>query len=290
MFGPGLCDTDHRTVSQHSARKPTNSRPRRKAALDRIAQPPHIAVTAENLTFAKALAAGDTVLTPESGFTWGGGGPRGVGGPALKLPGSIKLLLGAMLLGHLAQAFLPFEQRHWLEITFALWMFAGGELLPERAYSLLTYAFLHGDWWHLIFNALWIAILGSKLHEVLGTGRFLVLFAISTAFAGVVQVASGWGETTLTIGASGFVYALVACIAYLYVLQPTDSPAERRKKLVVFSLAIAFVNVAFAYVAGGFVTAGGIAWQAHAGGYLAGLVLFPPLARSALKARHGARG
>lgn len=252
--------------------------------------PPHIAVTAEKVTFAQTLAAGDGVLTPESGFTWGGGGPNGVGGPALKLPGSIKLLLSAMLLGHLAQAFLPFEQRHWLEITFALWMFSGGEFLPERAYSLLTYAFLHGDWWHLIFNALWIAILGSKLHEVLGTGRFLILFALSTAFAGIVQVASGWGETTLTIGASGFVYALVACIAYLYVLQPSDSPAERRKKLLVFSLAIAFVNVAFAYVAGGFVTAGGIAWQAHAGGFLAGLVLFPPLARSAFRARHGAAG
>ncbi|WP_162906780.1 rhomboid family intramembrane serine protease [Algihabitans albus] len=196
-------------------------------------------------------------------------------------------MLGAMLLGHLAQVFLPFEQRHWLEITFALWMFSGGEFLPERAYSLLSYAFLHGDWMHLLFNALWIAILGSKLHEALGTRRFLLLFVVSTAVAGLVQVASGWGETTLTIGASGFVYALVACMAYLFVLHPTDSPAERRRKLVVFTIAIAAINVAFAYAAGGFVTAGDIAWQAHAGGFLAGLALYPPLARSALRARRG---
>lgn len=235
----------------------------------------------------RAQSDGETILTPEFGFTWGGG-PRGVGGPALQLPGSIKLLLGAMLVGHLAQVLLPFEQRHWLEITFALWMFSGGDFLPQRAYSLLSYAFLHGDWMHLLFNALWIAILGSKLHEVLGTRRFLALFVISTAVAGLVQVASGWGQTTLTIGASGFVYALVACMAYLFVLQPTDSPAERRKKLVVFTLAIAVINVAFAYAAGGFVTAGDIAWQAHAGGFLAGLLLYPPLARSALRTRRDA--
>ncbi len=233
---------------------------------------------------------GEQTLTPDFAFTSGGGGPRGVGGPALQLPGTVKLLLGAMLLVHLAQVLLPFQQKLWLEITFALWMFAGGQFLPERAYSLVTYAFLHGDWWHLIFNALWIAILGSRLHEILGASRFLLLFLIATAVAGLVQVASAWGETSRVIGASGFVYALIACIAYLYVLQPHDSRAERIKKLVVFTAAIVVLNIAFAYAAGGFVTAGDIAWQAHAGGYFAGLFLFPPLARSAFRARRGGAG
>jgi membrane associated rhomboid family serine protease len=222
-------------------------------------------------------------------FTAAGGGPRG-GGPAVRLATTVKVLLGLMLAVQLGQAFLPFRTSHALVTALGMQLFANGQFLEDRVYTLLTHAFVHGDWWHLIFNGLWIAILGSRVHEILGPGRFLAFFAVSTVIAGAVQILATWGEATFTVGASGFVYALIACIGFLYVIKPQDSRRERLKKLFAFTVAIFVLNVAFAYVAGGFVTPGGVAWQAHAGGFLAGLFLFLPFARSAVRARRGGAG
>jgi membrane associated rhomboid family serine protease len=200
------------------------------------------------------------------------------------------VLLGVMIALQLGATFVPAQQWTAVESAFGLLLFWRGEFQPDRLYTLLTYGLLHAGWGHLVFNALWIAILGSQVHQILGAPRFLVFFALSTVAAGLVQVAATWGETTFTVGASGFVYALLACIGHLYVVGPQDSLAERVKKLAVFTAAIIVLNVAFAYVAGGFVTGGGIAWQAHAGGFLAGLLLFPLLARGAVRARRGGAG
>jgi membrane associated rhomboid family serine protease len=195
-----------------------------------------------------------------------------------------------MLAVQLVQAFAPFSLSHPLLAALGLQLFAGGQFLDDRLYTLLTHAFAHGDWWHLIFNALWIAILGSRVHDVLGPGRFLLFFALTTVIAGATQIAATWGEPTFTVGASGFVFALIACLGYLYVVDPQDGPRERLKKLFAFTVAVFVLNVAFAYAAGGFVTPGNVAWQAHAGGFFAGLFLFPPLARGAVRARRGAGG
>jgi membrane associated rhomboid family serine protease len=224
--------------------------------------------------------------TPDFAFTAGGGGPRG-GGPAVQLATTVKVLLGLMLAVQLGQAFLPFQLSHGLVAALGMQLFSNGQFLADRLYTLLTHAFVHGDWWHLIFNALWIAILGSRVHEVLGPGRFLGFFAVTTVIAGGVQTLATWGEATFTVGASGFVYALIACLAYLYVIKPYDGPRERLKKIFAFTVAIVALNVAFAYAAGGFYGPGNIAWQAHAGGYFAGLFLFLPFARSAVRARRG---
>ncbi|OAB56504.1 hypothetical protein AY599_26630 [Leptolyngbya valderiana BDU 20041] len=258
--------------------------------LDPDGRRPHIAGEPFLTRAAHGGKREDTALLPDFAFSPAAGGPRGAGGPAIRMAGPVKLLLGTMVALQVGATLLPAAQWRAVENALVLVLFWRGEFLPERLYTLLTYALLHGDWGHLFFNGLWIAILGSKVHDILGPARFLLFFALATVIAGMTQVAASWGQTSFVVGASGFVYALIACIGHLYVVHPGDPPRERLKKLAVFTAAVFVLNVAFAYVAGGFLTAGGIAWEAHAGGFLAGLLLFPLLASSAFRARHGGAG
>jgi membrane associated rhomboid family serine protease len=152
-----------------------------------------------------------------------------------------------------------------------------------RLWTLLTYAFLHAGWEHAIFNALWMLAFGAPVFRRFGGATALAFLAVTTAFAAIChallnQTASG-GVSGLTAAAMRFVLPgggpLDLGEAHLRPAPPLRE-ALNDSRVLVF-LAIWFgVNLLSGL---GVPLAGDIdqkvAWEAHVGGFLAGLLLFP---------------
>jgi len=146
---------------------------------------------------------------------------------------------------------------------------------------LLTSMFLHAGWIHLISN-LWILwIFGDNVEDRLGHLRFLAFYLGSGVAAGLVHLFTNAGSSLPTIGASG---AIAGVMGAYFVLFP------RARVLAVipiffwpFFLEVPAVVFMGFWFLGQFLsgllslgeTGGGIAWWAHVGGFVAGVVLCP---------------
>lgn len=160
----------------------------------------------------------------------------------------------------------------------------------SQAWSFLTYAFLHGSWMHLIFNSIWLLVFGTPVARYLGTARVLLLAAISSLGGAVASLALHWGQPVIMIGASGAVSGLLgAAVPIMFAVPSTwgrrpSAPAElltnRRALLfVLVFFAITVFSGASGWTGNSFMQDGGIAWEAHLGGFLAGLATFYLLAQ-----------
>ena len=189
--------------------------------------------------------------------------------------------VGLWLLGEEWQA-LAFE---YLALIPA--RFVGRAHVPGSEYwSLLTYAFLHGDWMHILFNSLWLLVFGTPVARFMGARRFLLLSAIASVAGGLSSLILHWGEDLYVIGASGAVSGLLAAAIPLMYARRLPGGGGRpltfrelltdRNALIFMALwlAITLASGATGWVGNGFVTESGIAWEAHIGGFLAGLAGF----------------
>ncbi|SMF53349.1 Membrane associated serine protease, rhomboid family [Tistlia consotensis] len=189
-------------------------------------------------------------------------------------------LVVALLLVFAAQRLSPPDIAQWILVHGALLIFIGGQADWSRLYTLVTSLFLHDGWLHFGFNAFWLATIGSLVHRFVGPWRFLLIFFLGGIVGGLALVLSHWGETVIAIGASGSVFAFLGAGGHVFVARPDDTRAERLKRLAAFTVVMMALNLAFAF----FGTLPGmdpvsVAWEAHAGGFLTGLLLFPLLAR-----------
>jgi membrane associated rhomboid family serine protease len=158
----------------------------------------------------------------------------------------------------------------------------------DAPWSLVTYAFLHAGWEHVIFNSLWLLVFGSPVLRRFGFARFTVFFVISAAAAAAFHALLKPTDVSILVGASGAVSGLTAAALRFAFVTPGfggDSVHASAPPLrVAFQdrRVVAFVAVWFGInlLAGfGLPVSGSaevqIAWQAHVGGFLAGLALFP---------------
>ncbi len=165
---------------------------------------------------------------------------------------------------------------------------------PESgAWSVLTYALLHGSWGHVILNSLWLAAFGTPVARRCGSVRF-VLLGLGAAVGGA---AAHWLAHPLSavpmIGASAAVSGMMAAAArFMFAVasgprgsdHPYSGPRQSLLELIADRRAALFLglwfitNLLFGIAAAplGIVDAS-IAWEAHIGGFLVGLLLFPLL-------------
>lgn len=107
------------------------------------------------------------------------------------------------------------------ELTFGL---VTPPQIPDVFWQLVTYMFLHGSLWHILFNmwALWL--FGHALEAVWGMQRFLVYYFFTGIGAGLTVVAialwTGQPGMSITIGASGAIYGLLLAFGMLFPNQP----------------------------------------------------------------------
>lgn len=165
-----------------------------------------------------------------------------------------------------------------------------------RPWTLLSYALLHGSAAHLVLNGVWLAAFGSPLARRIGTERFLLLFGFSVIGGGLTHFVINWYDVSPLVGASAGIAGCMAA-ASLFMFQPGAEfsglafgrtgaghppalslrEALRDQRVAWFLgswLAINLLTGLFNPVPGG---AGHIAWEAHIGGFVFGLLAFPML-------------
>jgi len=163
------------------------------------------------------------------------------------------------------------------------WALVPGEFLSgQERHTVLTSMFLHGGWMHLIGNMLFLYIFGDNLEDLMGHVWFLAFYLASGAAAAMGQVAANPGSDIPMVGASGAIAGVMG--AYLLFF-----PRARIDVLVLIVIIIKIFTIPawlmlglwFALqLANGLVIdmgGGGVAYWAHAGGFVAGVLLVLPL-------------
>lgn len=160
--------------------------------------------------------------------------------------------------------------------------------IPELA-TLITCQFLHGGFLHVGFNMLYLWIFGNNIEEELGHIKFLLFYLTCGALAALAQWFFASSSTIPSIGASG----AIAGVMGAYILRfPT---AEIVMILPLWIVFIPFRIPAYAFLGFWFLQqafngllsldanmnigmeGGGIAYWAHAGGFVVGIILAPIL-------------
>jgi membrane associated rhomboid family serine protease len=224
--------------------------------------------------------------------------------PIFNVPTVVVALLALLALIHGVREYLLSEaQDVQVLLTFAFIpaRYDGSVLLQgwpggvaANVWTFVTYAFLHANWMHFGVNAIWFLPFGSAVARRFGTLRFLSFLAVAAACGAAVHLATHTGEQYPMIGASAAISGTMAAamrFAFqrggpLSMLRSGDAESYHvpalplvgvfRDARVLLFLAVWFgMNIIFGV--GSFPTLTGgesVAWQAHVGGFLAGLLLF----------------
>ncbi len=225
--------------------------------------------------------------------------------PVFNIPPVVVALLAVMALLHVVRT-LALTDEHEVEflLTFAFiparYDASGvlGGALPggfgAELWTFFTYSLIHADWTHLGVNAVWLLPFGSAVARRFGPARFLAFFAVTAAAGAGMHLLTHAGEQFPMIGASAAISGTMAA-AMRFAFQRggplgffrDGNVASYRVPAIsligVFSdprvlafLAIWFgINILFGL--GSLPLTGAdqiVAWQAHIGGFIAGLVLF----------------
>jgi membrane associated rhomboid family serine protease len=147
--------------------------------------------------------------------------------------------------------------------------------------TVVTSMFMHGGWMHLIGNMLYLWIFGNNVEDAMGHGRFVVFYLLSGLAAALAQAFQDPGSTVPMIGASGAIGGVLGAYVLLYpqarvlVLIPLGfffyTLRIRALYVLGFWFVLQFVSSALAGE-----QAGGVAYWAHIGGFVAGMVLILP--------------
>ncbi len=160
------------------------------------------------------------------------------------------------------------------------------DALDAWLWPMFTCMFLHGGWAHLIGNSLFLWIFGAGVENRLGYGRFLAFYLLCGLAGGQLQALLHPHAMTPMIGASGAIAGVLGAYLALYphatvtVLVPVffyplffDVPA-------ILFLGFWFLEQLLAGATSfTFAQQGGVAWWAHVGGFVAGLLLVGPMLR-----------
>ncbi len=152
-----------------------------------------------------------------------------------------------------------------------------GQWIPAST-TIITSMFLHGGWLHLIGNMLYLWIFGDNIEDRIGRGRFLVFYLVCGGVAALGQGLADPQSEIPMIGASGAISGVLGAYLVLYprakvlVLLPLliFITTVRVPALVVLGIWFAGQLLSSLIAAPG---SGGVAFAAHVGGFVAGVVL-----------------
>lgn len=221
--------------------------------------------------------------------------PRPSGGePVFNLPPLVLVFAGLLVVIHLVSMALDSrEAETWQMLLFAFIPARYGELaaalpVPAAAFwSPITYSFLHGSWTHLLVNLFWLAAFASPVTSRLGSLRSAAIAIFASLGGALAHFLAFPGEIVPMIGASAIVAGFMGAAARfafvgsggtrLNVHGPAQSlvQAFSSPRFLIFVLVWLGLNLLFGTgavpIAGDQVA---IAWQAHVGGFFAGLLAF----------------
>lgn len=209
--------------------------------------------------------------------------------PIFNAPRVVVWLIGSFVLIHLYQLMMePIEAMRFV-IRFAfiparygvaedgvLYEFPDGT--AGDLWTWVSYIFLHGDWIHLFFNSFWLLAMGTPIAQRLQPARFILFFLVCGAAGAGIHLLTHDGSIVPTIGASASVSGLMGAVGVfsLGVQRFGEARGAGTKRMLSFIAVYVIMNVVIG--SAGFDMFGevrSIAWEAHLGGFFAGILLFP---------------
>ncbi len=143
--------------------------------------------------------------------------------------------------------------------------------------TLITSMFLHGGWMHLGGNMLYLWIFGDNIERAMGSARFLVFYMICGIVAGLAHIAFAGGSTIPSVGASGAISGVLGGYLLMFpnnrVRVLTRGGVASVPAIVVLGFWIVIQLISQAGSIAQTSEGGGVAYMAHIGGFVAGLVL-----------------
>jgi membrane associated rhomboid family serine protease len=219
--------------------------------------------------------------------------------PIFNVPGSVIALISVFIAVHVFRQLLPVAQDYWFTLAMAFVparyagyadQIPGGEIAAVT--SFVTHMFVHGDIMHLMFNSAWFLAFGGAIALRVGTVRFLAFTAFTGIVGALTFLAFHFGEDVPVVGASGAVSGMMgAVMRFLFSaidlgswqalretpravpLMPLQVALTDRRILAVTAIWL-LLNAITAFGIPGISAGGEVAWEAHLGGYLAGLLCF----------------
>ena len=157
-------------------------------------------------------------------------------------------------------------------------------LIPARPspMTFITSMFLHGSLWHLLGNMLFLWIFGDNLEDEMGHLGFAVFYILCGVVAGAAQVALSPGSQIPTVGASGAIAGVMGGYLLLF-------PRARIDVLIIivvffriftvpaWTMLVLWFGLQLFRAAGSDPTSGGVAYAAHAGGFVIGVLAALPV-------------
>jgi membrane associated rhomboid family serine protease len=176
--------------------------------------------------------------------------------------------------------------RHWSVVPLRFWADLGAQW-----WTLLTAAFLHAGWAHLFGNMLFLFVFGPSVEDRMGHGMFLFFYLLVGMTSNAAQGYLSSGSSLPMLGASGAIAGVLGAYFFYY-------PYARIATLIplfIFSRIVeipAFIFLGFWFLMQALEgtrtlslgvktmqSMGGVAWWAHASGFISGLLLGPAFAK-----------
>lgn len=213
----------------------------------------------------------------------------GSGAPLIgNIPAPVVILSAVLAAAYLGLALAPPALADALSARFGfspprLFSAGDGVGLVGRVLPLATHILIHASVAHLLFNLLWLVVFGTPVARRLGGTRFLAYFTLCGAAGALFFALFHLNDSTLLIGASGGVTGLLGGLVRFAFHRPASKPTFANgvlplwdRSVIAWSAVIILMNAAMPLVGPGFGAGeADIAWQAHVGGFLFGLVAFP---------------
>ncbi|MCB1519781.1 MAG: rhomboid family intramembrane serine protease [Hyphomicrobiaceae bacterium] len=220
--------------------------------------------------------------------------------PLFNVPAAVLAVLALLVAVHVVRLLLPEDLDNLVVIAgaFIPSRYDGDAALlpggyPAAITSFVTHMLIHGNLMHIAFNGLWLLAFGGAIAMRVGSLRFIAFAVVTGIAAALLFLAFNLGARTPMIGASGAVAGLMGG-TMRFLFSAIDSggiwrlretprsvplmslPRTLRDSRVLVATAILIAMNLMAGAGVGMPGDGGqsIAWEAHIGGYLAGLLLF----------------
>jgi len=180
-----------------------------------------------------------------------------------------------------AYAAIPLELSTGTDLTVTKYLSIQGEIVPipqapgpDPIYlTALSSMFMHGSWMHIIGNMMYLLIFGDQIEDRFGHLRFLLFYLVAGIAACIAQVVAEPNSILPCVGASGAIAAVLGAYLALY-------PSNSIRVLIFQNVALmpAFIVLGFWGVLqvmghlGNPTAQGGVAYMAHVGGFVVGLI------------------
>ena len=149
--------------------------------------------------------------------------------------------------------------------------------LGQQVFALLSFMFVHGGFWHLLGNMWTLYIFGDNVEDRLGSVRYVLFYLLCGFASGLTHLFLNWHSRLPTVGASGAIAGVMGAYFLLYphskilTFIPIFFIPYFLEIPAFFFLGIWFI-LQFLSAAGTPAHGGGIAWGAHIGGFVCGMV------------------